>query len=263
MRLKRYFVCLFLVTAIAALLVETNQPSKFHGQATLPNVRSAASFSAGKCRGRWIAFAIGVRCRSGTALHLFSSDDDRSQSRAGRTARKIYCPRPRHHSTHDHRRNRSGVGSAQKGTAGRRGEAQIRRRIGGRQANLPVRRIHGRKKQNGLVVLRPSAGPRRHSRRRRKTAGRREPLVTGEPGRKAARPRIRRKHAAGDSAPTQKQVPHQTAPTILPRLVTRNPPSGDAGGLQWQGDGRLAAETNYFMGNDPAKWRTHVQHFRE
>jgi hypothetical protein len=31
--------------------------------------------------------------------------------------------------------------------------------------------------------------------------------------------------------------------------------------LQWHGDGRLAAETNYFLGNDPGKWRTHVQHF--
>jgi hypothetical protein len=41
----------------------------------------------------------------------------------------------------------------------------------------------------------------------------------------------------------------------------KNPPSGDAGSLQWHGDGRLAAETNYFLGNDPAKWRTHVQHF--
>jgi hypothetical protein len=56
-------------------------------------------------------------------------------------------------------------------------------------------------------------------------------------------------------------VPHQTAPTIPTAPRDKNPPSGDAGSLQWHGDGRLAAETNYFLGNDPAKWRTHVQHF--
>ena len=32
-------------------------------------------------------------------------------------------------------------------------------------------------------------------------------------------------------------------------------------GLNWRGAGKLAGETNYFLGNDPAKWRTHVPHF--
>ena len=32
-------------------------------------------------------------------------------------------------------------------------------------------------------------------------------------------------------------------------------------GLNWRGTARLAGETNYFLGNDPAKWRTHVPHF--
>ncbi len=31
--------------------------------------------------------------------------------------------------------------------------------------------------------------------------------------------------------------------------------------LVWKGAERLAGETNYFLGNDPAKWRTHVPQF--
>jgi hypothetical protein len=31
--------------------------------------------------------------------------------------------------------------------------------------------------------------------------------------------------------------------------------------LSWSGEGRLQAETNYFLGNDPRRWRTHVPHF--
>ncbi len=31
--------------------------------------------------------------------------------------------------------------------------------------------------------------------------------------------------------------------------------------LLWSGEGRLQAETNFFLGNDPRRWRTHVPHF--
>jgi Abnormal spindle-like microcephaly-assoc'd, ASPM-SPD-2-Hydin/Beta-propeller repeat len=31
--------------------------------------------------------------------------------------------------------------------------------------------------------------------------------------------------------------------------------------FSWSGEGRLQAETNYFLGNDPRRWRTHVPHF--
>ncbi len=29
----------------------------------------------------------------------------------------------------------------------------------------------------------------------------------------------------------------------------------------WQGTSVAGGETNYFLGNDPARWRTHVKHF--
>ncbi|MGB0036263.1 MAG: choice-of-anchor D domain-containing protein [Candidatus Acidiferrales bacterium] len=32
---------------------------------------------------------------------------------------------------------------------------------------------------------------------------------------------------------------------------------------QWRGEARLRSETNYFIGNDPRRWRTHVPHFAQ
>lgn len=36
-----------------------------------------------------------------------------------------------------------------------------------------------------------------------------------------------------------------------------------AAGLAWQGREKLRGETNYFLGNDPRRWHTHVPHFAE
>jgi hypothetical protein len=36
-----------------------------------------------------------------------------------------------------------------------------------------------------------------------------------------------------------------------------------APGLAWKGRKKLRGETNYFLGNDPRRWRTHVPHFAE
>ena len=33
------------------------------------------------------------------------------------------------------------------------------------------------------------------------------------------------------------------------------------GRLVWRGTGKVRAESNYFLGNDPRTWRTHVPHF--
>jgi len=155
------------------------------------------------------------------------------------------------------------VGSAQKGTAGR----VVRLRFGGELAeDRPISQSQANprpKKQNGLVVLRPqrrAAGALQTKKEKRRGVGNLS-LNRASQEESGAASNPRGKHAAGDSAPTQKQVPHQTAPTIPTAPRDKNPPSGDAGGLQWQGDGRLAAETNYFMGNDPASGGTHVQHF--
>ncbi|MGB8543392.1 MAG: choice-of-anchor D domain-containing protein [Candidatus Acidiferrales bacterium] len=78
---------------------------------------------------------------------------------------------------------------------------------------------------------------------------------------RSGRPRNRRSRAAGDQAPVQKQVPHQNAPRIPTAPRENDPPSNDALNLRWQGIQKLAGETNYFIGNDRTKWRTHVPHF--
>jgi hypothetical protein len=82
-----------------------------------------------------------------------------------------------------------------------------------------------------------------------------------QPRKRSVRPRTRGRHAAGDRAPGERQVPHQKAPETPTTPRENNPPSADAGNLQWRGQEKLAGETNYFVGNDPAKWRTHVPHF--
>jgi hypothetical protein len=77
----------------------------------------------------------------------------------------------------------------------------------------------------------------------------------------SGRPRNRRSHAAGDQAPVQKQVPHQNAPRIPSAPRENNPPGNEAQNLQWHGIEKLPSETNYFIGDDRTKWRTHVPHF--
>jgi Abnormal spindle-like microcephaly-assoc'd, ASPM-SPD-2-Hydin len=260
MRLKGYFVCLFLVTAIAALLLETNQPSKLHGQATLPNVRSVANFRPASVAAvgshSRVACAVDRDCASSFSLPMtIEANQGQAESRVkfivrGQSITALMTTEG----------IEVVVGSAQKGTASR----VVTLRFGGELAE-------GRAlSQSGESTAEKTKRPRRassaapgaaHSRRRKKSGGASGTSRHRRARKKAARPRIRRKRAAGDSAPTQRQVPHQNAPVIPTAPREKNPPSGDAGSLQWHGDGQLAAETNYFLGNDPAKWRTHVQHF--
>lgn len=260
MRLKGYFVCLFLVTAIAAFLVETNQLGKLHGHATQPNVRSAANFRPARAaavgsRSR-VACAVDRDCASSFSLPMtIEANQGQADPRVKFIARGQGIT-----ALMTTEGIEVVVGSAQKGTAGRAVKLRFGRELA---EDRPI-------SQSGESTAEKTKRPRRassaapggaHSRRRRKSGGASGTSRHRRARKKAARPRIRRKRAAGNSAPTQKQVPHQTAPMIPTAPREKNPPSGDAGRLQWRGDGRLAAETNYFLGNDPAKWRTHLQHF--
>jgi hypothetical protein len=260
MRLKGYFVCLFLATAIAAFLVETNQQGKLHGQAILPGVRSAANFRPARAaavgsRSR-VACAVDRDCASSFSLPMtIEANQGQAEPRAKFIARGQGIT-----ALMTTEGIEVVVGSAQKGTAGRVVKIKFGRELA---EDKPI-------SQSGESTAEKTKRPRRassaapggaHSRRRRKSGGASGTSRRRRARKKAARPRIRRKRAAGNSAPTQRQVPHQTAPMIPTAPREKNPPSGDAGSLQWHGDGRLAAETNYFLGNDPANWRTHVQHF--
>jgi hypothetical protein len=54
-------------------------------------------------------------------------------------------------------------------------------------------------------------------------------------------------------------LPRQTKPTG--KLETPLPHATPGTNFAWEGVTALDAESNYFLGSDPAKWRTHVKHF--
>ncbi len=72
------------------------------------------------------------------------------------------------------------------------------------------------------------------------------------PGHKAQAPRAQR--------PPQQRLPRQTKPTGQLEIPQGNQGTREAN-FVWQGVAPVGSETNYFLGNDRAKWRTHVQHF--
>jgi hypothetical protein len=57
----------------------------------------------------------------------------------------------------------------------------------------------------------------------------------------------------------QQRLPRQTKPTG--KLETPLPHATPGTNFAWEGVTALDAESNYFLGSDPAKWRTHVKHF--
>ena len=62
--------------------------------------------------------------------------------------------------------------------------------------------------------------------------------------------------------PPNQRLPREPKPTVLRETPRRDHKIGEAS-FAWQGVTMLGGETNYFLGNDPARWRTHVKHFAE
>jgi len=92
-----------------------------------------------------------------------------------------------------------------------------------------------------------TATPRTSRRRNRQNMPRRD-----TPGHKGQKPLPER-------APRQR-LPRETKPTS--QLATPPPNDGNTeNNFAWQGVTMLGGESNYFLGDDPAKWRTHVKHF--
>ena len=63
----------------------------------------------------------------------------------------------------------------------------------------------------------------------------------------------------GQHAPRQR-IPRQTKPTGTLQTPKATQPTNNES-FAWQGENALGGESNYFLGNDPAQWRTHVKHF--
>ena len=103
------------------------------------------------------------------------------------------------------------------------------------------------RKRRRSTTPRPKQKPRTRRNRNRQNMPRKD-----TPGHKGQTPRPQR-------AP-QQRLPRQTKPTGS--LETPSPnPSGAETNFAWHGVTALGGESNYFLGSDPAKWRTHVPHF--
>ena len=260
MRLKAYFFGVFLATAIAALLVTTNQRGKLRVQnissdtrptknLRLPNVATVGSHSR-------IACEADRNCASPFSLPMTLEANE------GQAAPRVkYIARAQGITA---LLTTEGievvVGSQRKGTVSR----VVKLRFGRALANAePISQSDQSTAEKTKRSRRTSSGPqgKTRSRRNRGSGGASGASRHKRARKKSGRPRSRRKRAAGDSSPTQRQVPHQNAPQIPTAPREKNPPNADTGTLRWRGEGRLAAETNYFTGNDPSKWRTHVPHF--
>ncbi|MGA9248154.1 MAG: choice-of-anchor D domain-containing protein [Candidatus Acidiferrales bacterium] len=108
--------------------------------------------------------------------------------------------------------------------------------------------------------LQQSAIHPRRKRRRSATAGMRTRKQSGKrQSRRRGLPARQRDGLHRERAPKQR-LPHEPKPNKQPSSLQRSP-SQNAPGLAWRGLEKLGGETNYFLGNDPASWRTHVPHF--
>src|ERR1700735_4309754 len=261
MRSKGYFLGVFFATAIAALfLIATLRPHKSLAHNTLPDVhlsrnsRPAGVANPASLRG--MGCNADVNCTSPLSLPVtLEANEGQADPRVRFIARG---------------QGITGlltsegievvIGSRRKAMASR--VVKIRFAAHGPEAEQGGQSGEATtKKTTRSPHTSPATQSRTHSRRKRRSGS-----ASGAPRhrrarKKSARPRSRRKRAAGDSSPTQKQVPRQTAPEIPTAPREKNPPSAEAGDMQWRGEGKLTSETNYFKGNDPAKWRTHVAHF--
>jgi len=261
MRSKGYFLGVFFATAIAALfLIATLRPHKSLAHNTLPDVhlsrnsRPAGVANPASLRG--MGCNADVNCTSPLSLPVtLEANEGQADPRVRFIARG---------------QGITGlltsegievvIGSRRKAMASR--VVKIRFAAHGPEAEQGGQSGESTtKKTTRSPHTSPATQSRTHSRRKRRSGS-----ASGAPRhrrarKKSARPRSRRKRAAGDSSPTQKQVPRQTAPEIPTAPREKNPPSAEAGDMQWRGEGKLTSETNYFKGNDPAKWRTHVAHF--
>jgi hypothetical protein len=77
----------------------------------------------------------------------------------------------------------------------------------------------------------------------------------------------RGERSASDGGVTMRLVSEQAGPRRRPHRRRANRESrrrrrkNSGIELEWKGQEQLRAQSNYFLGNDPSKWRTHVPHF--
>ncbi|MGA8021501.1 MAG: choice-of-anchor D domain-containing protein [Candidatus Acidiferrales bacterium] len=115
----------------------------------------------------------------------------------------------------------------------------------GTDSTTSQRSSHPRRKSG----QRASSGSHSHKR-----TGRRQSRHGGLPS--------RQRYGLHTDRPPRPHVPRESQPAKRPEPSgLRQSPNQVAPKLDWQAMNKLAAETNYLLGNNPAKWRTHVPHF--
>src|SRR3984885_12865301 len=264
MRLKGYFVWIFLCVAIASILLIGKRPNALRSRAARLRDHSSPNFQRARLAH---SVDLGARprtpCVADTNCALFLSLPMAMEANLGQAARVAF------------------IGRGKRSTAllTREGIEVVLEPQSTRETSRSVKiRFEEGTLSAGLIAAADSneSAPQDASKRSTKSStieakprGRRKSGSSGargthrhrQPRKRSVRPRTRRRHAAGDRAPGEKQVPHQKAPETPTTPRENNPPSADVGNLQWRGQEKLAGETNYFIGNDRAKWRTHVPHF--
>ncbi len=125
----------------------------------------------------------------------------------------------------------------------RSGSGRHERRDDGRNPTRPT--VHRKRRRS--ATPRANRKPGTSRRRNRQNMPRKD-----TPGHKGQTPRPQR-------AP-QQRLPRQTKPTASLETPSPNLPGAETN-FAWRGLTALSGESNYFLGSDPAKWRTHVPHF--
>ena len=109
------------------------------------------------------------------------------------------------------------------------------------------------------TALQPSPRPRRKSRQRASSGSRAHKRTGRRQSRRGGLP-SRQRYGLHPDRPPRPRVPRESKPPKERSSSQRNP-NRTPSRLNWQPGEQLAGETNYLLGKDPAKWRTHVPHF--
>lgn len=106
-----------------------------------------------------------------------------------------------------------------------------------------------------------SARPRRKTRQSASSGARGHRRTGRRQSRRGGLP-ARQRYGLHSDRPRRPRVPRESKPAKEPEPSSLRQSLRHAQpNLTWQATTKLRGETNYFLGNDPAKWRTHVPHF--
>src|SRR5271156_6609880 len=131
-------------------------------------------------------------------------------------------------------------------------------------SSVKLRLAYAATPQTAASGVPSNASPSAPQQRRRKRSGTNStPRTRPSPNRRNMPHRDTPGHRG--QAPRAQHAPRQRVPRQTKPSGQLEIPQGSgatiAESFAWQGKSAVGGETNYFLGNDPAQWRTHVKHF--